>query len=286
MNTNIKTQLSLSLILAAVVATGCSDLKNTLPAPSQSVGVHPDGWASPASSAFHGITIKDAGWSMATCKTCHGTDYKGGNTGISCYTCHTGVSGPENCSTCHGSSVSPAPPQDLSGNTSNTARGVGAHQVHLLGTTRSKAITCADCHAIPGSVSTPGHIDGDNRAEVVMSNYLATLVTGGGSVVPTPSYNASTFTCSNTYCHGKFVNGNPANAPAWNDPLAGACGTCHGSTAGSTNQQKALPGGTHPNNLACSTCHGGVINSSGTIINAAKHIDGKLNYNGNDDRSF
>jgi predicted CxxxxCH...CXXCH cytochrome family protein len=254
-----------------------------LPAASQSVGVHPDGWASPASSSFHGITIKDDGWSMATCKTCHGNDYKGGTTGVSCYTCHTGNAGPENCSTCHGSSTSPAPPQDLSGNTVNTARGVGAHQVHLVGTTYSKPATCAECHSIPGSVSTAGHIDGDNRAEVMMTNYLANLTTGGGSVVPSPSYNYTTFACSNTYCHGTFKNGNAANAPTWNDPSAAACGTCHGNPNAATTAEKALPGGTHESvSTACYVCHGGVVDASMKFVDASKHIDGKLNLFGSD----
>jgi len=282
MNTNMKTLLSLSLILVAVAIFGCSDLKDPLPAPSQAVGVHPEGWATATSASFHGVSIKDAGWSMATCKTCHGTDYKGGTSGVSCYTCHTGTAGPENCSTCHGSSSSPAPPKDLSGNTSNTARGVGAHQVHLLGTSSSKAFTCAECHTIPGSVSTTGHIDGDNRAEVMMNSYLANLSTGGGNVVPSPSYNASTFACSNTYCHGTFKNGNTSNAPVWNDPSAAACGTCHGDVNGTTTALKARPGGTHTSSTNCSVCHGGVVDASLKFINPSKHIDGKLNLFGND----
>ncbi len=281
MKTNVNLIISCSLV-AFIGLVGCSDLKDSLPPTTQTIGVHPDGWVQKASSDFHGKAIRSQGWDMTSCKTCHGGKYDGGTVQVSCLTCHTYTAGPENCSTCHGSSSSNAPPEDLNGNTLNTSSRVGAHQTHLQGTSRSKALTCAECHSVPGGVSTPGHIDGDDRAEVLMNSYLANLTTNSGAVVPNPSYNATTGSCSSTYCHGTFTNGNAGNSPVWNVPTSAACGTCHGTTSGVTNQQKALPGGTHPNNLNCSTCHGGVINASGSIINASKHIDGKLNYLGND----
>lgn len=234
---------------------------------------------------------------MRSCQTCHGTQYSGGTVGVSCLTCHTGTSGPENCSTCHGSSTSPAPPRDLNGNTVNTARGVGAHQVHLLGTTRAKGITCEECHSIPAGVYGAGHVDSGSPAEVNMNNYLANLQTNLPSTSiysaslplfdPNPVYDSGTTSCSSTYCHGTFKNGNPSNAPVWNNPASAACGTCHGDPAAATTALKALPmtaaqGGTHPNNTSCSICHGGVVNASLQFINSSKHIDGRLNLSGSD----
>ncbi len=53
-------------------------------------------------------------------------------------TCHTKPAGPENCTTCHGS-TNAAPPKDLSNNTSNDrTRQSGAHQVHLVGPRESR----------------------------------------------------------------------------------------------------------------------------------------------------
>ena len=282
MKTKAYIVVAIAFVAFIALFVGCSDLKDTLPPASQTIGVHPEGWPTPTSADFHGTAIRNQGWDMLSCKTCHGGKYDGGTVQVSCLTCHAEAAGPENCSTCHGSSSSIAPPQDLNGNTVNTSPRVGAHQIHLLGTSRSNAFTCAECHSIPSGVYATGHIDGDNRAEVLMNNYAANLTTNSGAVVPSPAYSATTGSCSSTYCHGTFKNGNAANAPVWNVPTSAACGTCHGTTSGGTNQQKALPGGTHPNNLACSTCHGGVINSTGTITNASKHIDGKLNYLGND----
>ncbi len=274
----------------ALVVASCSDLKSDLPAPtSGALTVHPTGWKTTGSATFHGLTIRENLWDMRACRSCHGLIYDGGTSGVSCRTCHFSAAGPENCSTCHGSSTSPAPPRDLSNNTATTTRGVGAHQIHLLGTTRAKGVTCADCHRIPEGVYATSHIDGDNRAEIIMESYLATLKTSSGSVVPAPAYSSTTFSCSNTYCHGTFKNGNTTNVAVWTNPATAACGTCHGDPNAADPAQIALPktsaqGGTHPNptSTSCSVCHGGVVNASRQIINASKHIDGKLNLFGND----
>lgn len=282
MKTNVKPVLASLLVAFIALFIGCSDLKDTLPPASQTIGVHPDGWLTKTSSDFHGKAVRAQGWDMTFCKTCHGGNYTGGTVQVSCLTCHTAASGPENCATCHGSATSPAPPEDLNGNTSNTSSRVGAHQVHLKGTSQSKFLTCAECHTIPGGVTTPGHIDGDDRAEVLMTNYLANLTTNSGAVVPNPSYNATTGSCSGTYCHGTFKNGNASNAPVWNVPSSAACGTCHGDPNGATTALKALPGGTHPANTNCVNCHGGVVDASLKFVNASKHVDGRLNLSGND----
>ena len=285
-----------ALVILGLLAA-CSDLEESLPAPAPNVNVHPEGWISKTSPDFHGTAIRNLGWDMRSCRTCHGNAYNGGTSGVSCLTCHTGAGGPLNCATCHGSTSSPAPPRDLSGNTINTSQGVGAHQIHLLGTSRAKALTCAECHSIPEDVYAPGHIDITQGAEVVMANYLAGLATNvpGSSLYdaslplfsPNPVYTRATLSCSSTYCHGTFKNGNTSNAPVWTNPASAACGTCHGDATAATTAQKALPktaaqGGSHPDATACSVCHGGVVNSSLTFIDESKHVDGRLNLGGTD----
>jgi len=47
---------------------------------------HPDGWKDD-----HGDYVEDNGYT--SCATCHGSDYKGGWSGVSCYQCHDGPSG-------------------------------------------------------------------------------------------------------------------------------------------------------------------------------------------------
>lgn len=167
----------------------------------------------------------------------------------------------------------------------------------MTGINKGKPLSCAECHNVPGSVRTAGHIDTDDPAELLMANYLSNLTTnvpgttyydsGQPLVDPNPTYNASTFSCSSTYCHGTFKNGNSTNVVTWINSSTSVCGTCHGDPSKSTLAQKALPktaseGGNHPNNTSCSTCHGGVVNASLQFINATKHIDGRLNLVGSD----
>ena len=266
------------------------------------INVHVNGIVDPASENFHGKYIKNNQWDMRPCKSCHGDDYGGGSFKYSdgsslsptCLDCHTYVSGPENCTTCHGSAGSNAPPADLNGNTSTSERGVGAHQIHLKGGDVGRNLTCTECHNVPGGVYTTGHVDSELPAEIFMNNPRANTATNDDAspgvpldpnqpvYIPNPSYNPADLTCSNTYCHGYFKNGNLDNKPVWNDPSTSQCGSCHGGGIGNPLPKTAASGGSHPNATNCTNCHGGVVDQNRNIINPSKHIDGLLNLNGND----
>ncbi len=279
---NISKPHSLLLILVAIALTlaACSELRDDLPPVTPTaLKVHPSGWTQVSSLDFHGKAIRANNWEMGNCQTCHGGEYRGGVSGVSCRTCHTAAAGPENCSTCHGGANN-APPRDLSGNTAVTVRGVGAHQTHVLGTTRARQVSCLECHLVPGGMYDPGHVDTPLPAEINFSGTLSSKTTAG----VTPAYNTQTVSCSSTYCHGNFKNGNTSYSLVWNafSISAAACGTCHGNPSKPTLAEQALPktsaeGGTHPNVLACASCHGDVVDASLRIINASKHINGKLN---------
>lgn len=262
--------------------------------------LHGRGWIDPLAQNFHGNTIRAATWDMRSCQTCHGPLYDGGKVGVSCRDCHRGGAGPENCATCHGSSNNAAPPRDLGKNTSRSARGVGAHQIHFVGSSIATSMLCSECHATPTAVYVAGHIDSTSGAEVRLSSLLANTVTNKLGTIdydselptytPSPSHSQAALTCSNTYCHGYFKNGNLTFAPTWNDTTGtqGSCGTCHGNTAAplDTLGTRYLPktasqGGTHPAvaglGIRCNVCHAEVVDANFRIINTAKHINGKLN---------
>jgi len=261
---------------------------------------HPDGVLTPSSANFHGKSVAAKNWDMSSCKTCHGATYTGGMSGKSCLTCHSKANGPENCTVCHGSGANAAPPQDLASNTSQTSRGVGAHQQHLAGGTLGVKLFCADCHVVPGGLASAGHLDATPYADVKFATtglaFTRTNVTGTANyasalptVVPAPSYSTATIKCSGTYCHGTFKNGNPTNAIAWNDTSAAAiaCGTCHGDITKATLAERALPktsanGGTHFAMTGCSGCHADVVDANLKIIAPSKHINGKLNVFGSE----
>ncbi len=292
--TIMKKRFLFLIVLAALLWSGCADLKNGLPPPTEpGAQVHDANWVNKLSPDFHGAAIRKANWDMRSCRTCHGPQYNGGTSNVSCSKCHTDAGGVENCATCHGA-TNPAPPRDLSGNTARAARGVGAHQIHYSGSTIASAMLCQECHVVPGPIYADGHIDGSPNAEVVMNNPLARTVTNERGTAdydstltqftPSPSFNASALTCASTYCHGNFKNGNTTFAPVWNDATGSqmACGTCHGDVTKPTTVEKALPktpaqGGTHPDATTCSACHAGIVDATGRITDPTRHINGKLN---------
>lgn len=260
---------------------------------SRQATLHGRGWTDTASANFHGNAIRTANWDMSVCKTCHGSRYEGGLTGVSCLTCHTNPTGPEYCTTCHGSSDNLAPPRDLNGNTDRTAPGVGAHQQHYVGSTRisSLQMPCSGCHIVPPTLYSPGHVDTPEPAEVTMTSGLS--VTPSEGLIPSPTYNTVTMRCDNSFCHGNWQlkkSSSPngfiytdsvivgANySPLWTGTSAeAACGTCH------TNP----PAGHYPYELReCYNCHTGIMNAAGQIVDKSKHINGKVNVFGQE-RSF
>ncbi len=178
------------------------------------------------------------------------------------------VLGDQPCNSCHGSTTSNAPPKDTQGNTATTARGVGAHMSHLApGNQFFKAVLCQDCHRVPATVNSQGHIDTPLPAEVIFS-------TRAGS---SPTWNGAQ--CSNTYCHGSTLTdggggaGGTATSPLWAkvDGSQAQCTSCHGNPP-------PLP---HPQNSDCGQCHADVMaGSPTTFTDATKHIDGNLDVTG------
>lgn len=214
--------------------------------------VHPIGFMDPGSASFHGSEIASSSWDMSACRSCHGQDYEGGVALKTCVSCH--INTPEDCSTCHGTGVSPAPPRDLSGSFSTQSGGVGAHQTHLLDGDLTEAIACEVCHQVPAALSDAGHVDSDLPAEITFG---ALAKTGER----TPVWNGEG--CANTYCHRSAE-------PRWTSVGVGeaACGTCHGTPP------PAETG--HPPVAQCSLCHPRVADDNLNIVNKALHINGQI----------
>ncbi len=265
----------------------CSDCHTAYP--------HNSSWSAPSDSRSHAAYIRGQNWSFDDCTTCHGADYKGGRTGSSCFDCHTGTNGPEDCTTCHGSlnasagQTNPvslfAPPEDLSGNLTTDAPGVGAHQVHLNGakwtTTAGFVQACKMCHTEVVNFSDANHIDDTPGVDM----HFSAMATHNGTL--TPAYDPATMTCSNVYCHGAFEFEKSAtlnqyaytadkirgiHEPVqWNRVGVGevTCGSsCHG-----------LPPEGHIGANTCSPCHGSVVDPANNIIDKTKHMNGQVDLN-------
>ncbi len=79
------------VIATAMLLANCSE-KQSVQSPT-----HPAGWSDQGSEEFHGKFVEESVFKNESCKTCHGEDYQGGTSGVSCYTaaCHAGYPHPQ-----------------------------------------------------------------------------------------------------------------------------------------------------------------------------------------------
>lgn len=174
----------------------------------------------------------------------------------------------DDCTTCHGSE-NPAPPLDLSGQSDTSNLGVGAHQIHVLGSDRARAVPCDECHLVPDQPIAPGHFDSAPPAEVTFAG--AALAYGAS-----PEYDNGT--CLGTPCHGAaFPEGHDSGGthtePVWNlvDGSQVECGSCHGLP----------PPRPHPYgnlNPTCAACHEDITADNVTFRRPELHVDGRVTF--------
>ncbi|HET8723254.1 MAG TPA: CxxxxCH/CxxCH domain-containing protein, partial [Anaeromyxobacteraceae bacterium] len=176
----------------------------------------------------------------------------------------------QSCVLCHGdasrspASIAPAPPKDTKGNTATTAAGVGAHQRHLQGGAVRDGIACAECHAVPTSIS---------HATQPLQLTWGPIASADGAA---PAFDAASLTCAN-YCHGATMAGGGATAPVWTrvDGTQSTCGSCHGMPPPSPHP--AVGGAAD----GCARCHAGTVRSDGTIdLAGGLHVNGAVDVSG------
>jgi predicted CxxxxCH...CXXCH cytochrome family protein len=258
-------------------------------------------------ASLEGGTLTTPTWttvdnSQDRCGNCHGTPPPAPHPeGTDCGTCHptmqpgslsfldpdSHINGtveftavdPE-CDVCHGGGGVAAPPKDLAGNTDRALPGVGAHREHVGASEWHRELSCAQCHTVPVTVEDPGHMDGDNVAELRFDG-----------LNPDASYDDATATCSNLYCHS---NGSRLlGTVVWTDDLVLDCDSCHDDGSGGGPGSPGGPGGgpggdddgeddalsrEHTRHfqegIACFECHGAVVDQTLGFVNPDLHING------------
>ncbi|MGE5784979.1 MAG: CxxxxCH/CxxCH domain c-type cytochrome, partial [Myxococcales bacterium] len=165
----------------------------------------------------------------------------------------------QTCTACHGSATNSAPPTDLSGGSEPTRLGVGAHQIHLSGGNSSRPLACGECHPVPSTITSAGHLDLQlaTPADVV-------FVGPAAADNRNPRWDRVSATCSGSYCHGPS---DPLNAsPKWVTAVGGLqCTSCHGWP----------PAPPHSADTRCGRCHSDV-DAQGTIVDRALHVNGEV----------
>ncbi len=204
------------------------------------------------------------------CASCHGTVVAADNRTIVAKSLHVNgvvnLSVNNSCTNCHGE-TNPAPPVDTVGNSLTTVPSVGAHQTHVLGTERSRAVPCGECHVVPQKVLDPGHLDSALPAELTFS---------GVALAQSAKPEYVNGTCQSTSCHGAvFPNGDPSGGsntvPTWTRVGASeaACGSCHGYP----------PPPPHPNpGNPCHNCHANMAADDLTFTHPELHVDGIITF--------
>lgn len=201
-----------------------------------------------------------------TCSACHGDVVAADNRTIKDKSLHVNGSvettNDATCTSCHGADNA-APPVDAQGNSDTRFEGVGAHQTHVLGTERSRAVPCSECHAVPEDVLETGHVDSARPAELAFSGVA--LANGAA-----PRYENGT--CKSTSCHGAVfpgghLSGGSNTEPSWTrvDGTEAACGSCHGYP----------PPPPHPNpGNPCHNCHFNMAEDDLSFTRPDQHVDG------------
>lgn len=211
----------------AGTAPGC--FNNTL-CHGSSVG-HPTGWSDPASANFHGPTAKaavSASGGFGYCQQCHGTDYLGGSSGVSCFSASV------NGFNCHNGGATSSWPH-------SPAPWRGGTHTHT-NTDTSNAVYCAVCHT-----------NGANSS--VQPTTPAPAGTAAGCF-------------NNTLCHGSNVSAphpvdgsyRPGTAHGYdainlnnNGTGLTTCRPCHATPATGANPRFNVAVGTLTS--GCETCH-------------------------------
>ncbi len=222
------------------------------------------------------------GWDGATCTNtyCHGASTPAWAGTAVCGTCHdvppaSHAGRNTQCSLCHPSGEARHVDGKLDiGDGSGTCLAChpspgGAHASHTQALHRlAPALGCIECHAVPASVDSPGHIDQPD-AMVFPPNTSARARTDGAS----PSWDATTTTCAGVYCHGGGAGLAADHAPSvvrtlsWAVGAGGAvCGACHGIPPAD---------GVHAATLQLTDCHDchRTVDASGALL-PATHLNG------------
>jgi hypothetical protein len=223
---------------------------------------HPAGWATPGGNTSHGVALKSASWADASCQACHGSNYQGGTSGTSCFTCHPAYPHSasfatgghqsyivakgyafDECKTCHGPAYS-------GGTIVTTGCMTSGCHVDQTGTAKSPE-ACNTCHgnfpspaSVTASFAPPKALNGDTQEtstkvgahqKHLLGAYGKAVVCAECHVVPAGVASPGHLGSSPAEVVfngplGTLVTGNGSNVPA-PSYASNSCGStyCHGN---------------------------------------------------------
>ena len=185
---------------------------------------HLSGWTDSSTALFHGDYIQSRSWDLQSCIPCHGRDFNGGGSGVSCYKCHDAY--PHNTDW-----TSPVAPNShgrfLKAKSWDNQNCAGCHGATFTG--GNTGVSCLTCHpTYPHSVTFPppgyhpAYLTANGFPLTQCQQCHGTSYTGGAVV------NVS---CSNPNpgIPGLKCHVNPDNSAKSPE----SCNTCHGDISAS-----------------------------------------------------
>src|SRR3972149_11400373 len=134
------------------LACGCSARRSKPTQPN----VHPANWkADHPNFIFANNRQPEYG---RACQSCHGEDFTGGTSGVSCVGCHSQRR--DACTSCHGGfagGTTGTPPYSLAHDSLFSDRGVGGHPAMVKGSAFFAGTDCQTCHPKPAFVLSSTH---------------------------------------------------------------------------------------------------------------------------------
>jgi predicted CxxxxCH...CXXCH cytochrome family protein len=197
----------ITILSIAVLFDGCSKLQDNITQP-QTLSLHSQGNLDTSSVNFHGNILHANNFNLDACKKCHAADSKGGNTNVSCYSCHNYPHQQGYIDTAsvnfHGTA--------LKVNNFNAGACSKCHASDFKGGNTN--VSCISCHNYPHQPGITDPHSSNFHGKMIMSN---NFVMDG---------------CQK--CHGNDFSGNESNqlnCRNCHTQEAGpmACNTCHGN---------------------------------------------------------
>ena len=260
------------VLIFSVTLWGCSNGNSSSPAVSAALdpatGKHAAGWALNGNGGAHPQGYFD---NPAGCQECHGTDLKGGISGVSCsnpgrsgVACHAQFPHPEGFAAfnIHGNSAKAAP-----GTFTGLAHCQKCHG--LLYTGKTPAPSCIACHKLSNSTNdaphaanwVSGNVNGLKHSTTDSGNAPACFQCHAGGKfshpAPVPAAAGTAPGCFNgTMCHN--AAGHTFTVVGHYQPARenlASCQTCHATPATGSNPRFTIPKNATLSPNGCENCH-------------------------------
>jgi predicted CxxxxCH...CXXCH cytochrome family protein len=297
----------LIVLTVFLFAISCSEKNETT-----AVSVHPNGWNNINSTQFHGKMVLQSPTGPEGCRSCHGIDYSGGESGVACGKCHVGYPHKDGytnvksenfhanyirsiswklseCQPCHGADYNggrvnvscltchPAAPEACTVCHGGVDNQTGAPPEDIEGNsaTSSLGVGAHSIHLVGGSLSSGFSCNVCHKVpgSLVASGHVDSELPAEVMFSGLSVHDGATALWDGERCSGSYCHGGFELGQSSNAPV---WTVVDGSQAVCGSCHGLPPILKHPNLTDCSLCHGMIVDAGKNIIDKNGHTDGNL----------